>query len=181
MGTPAEGTKKNGTKKTVSELVLDYATTRVGHRNPGSGECWDLPYYALLYAKAKTPYDLGKDLYVWGEPIANLEDAQPGDILQFEGVLLDGKWKTGDGRMEYWEYYDFRGTHGKHSAIVEKVNKGLFFTTINAHVNVKKKGNIVQRIEGMNLSPELIKSGTIYLYRPIPGGIFGGGFTDTSR
>jgi len=145
--------------KTPSQLVLEFGTTKVGHK-VGRGECWDLPYYALKQAGASTPDDLGKGLYVWGEPVANLADAQAGDILQFEGVRLHREWVTANGTK--WEDFNFQT---KHSAIVEKVDKGLFFTILNAHVNGSSK---VTRLR-INLSPENIKSGNVYLYRPIKG------------
>lgn len=149
--------QQSGTKDS-SQLVVEYGATKLGHK-VGRGECWDLPFYALKQAKAKTPHDLGSDLYVWGDPIANLADARPGDILQFEGVRLHREWVVGNTKR--WEDFNFST---KHSAIVERVDKGLFFTILNAHVNGTSK---VTRLR-VNLSPENVKSGKIYLYRPIP-------------
>jgi hypothetical protein len=142
---------------TPGQRVLHYALTHLRHK-VGRGECWDLPYYALRHAGASTPQDLGSDLYVWGQRIANLADAQPGDILQFEGVRVRYQWTSGD--TVHWQTYNFQT---RHSAIVERVDSGMFFTILNAHVNHNKR---VSRLH-INLSPENITSGTIYLYRPI--------------
>ncbi len=146
--------------KSSGQLVLEYGRTKLGHK-VGRGECWDLPFFALKQAKASTPHDLGGDLYVWGTPIANLADAQPGDILQFEGVRLYREWR--EGNKVKWETFSFAT---KHSAIVEVVDKGMFFTILNAHVN---RNNKVSRLR-INLSPENVKAGSIYLYRPLPAG-----------
>ena len=144
---------------TVSQRVVRWATTQEG-KKVGRGECWDLPFEALKHSGAKTPWDLGSDLYVWGVRVENLSDAQPGDILQFVGVKIRREWVRADGRQA-WEEYNFQE---RHSAIVLSVDKGLFFTTLNAHVNHSRK---VQRLR-FNLSPENITAGTIYLYRPTP-------------
>ena len=148
---------KDTTDNAVSQLVVNYGTRSLGHV-VGSGECWDLPYEALRFAKANTPHELGNDLYVWGQRIENLNDAQPGDLLQFEGVRMKREWVTGDG-VKHWEEFNFGE---RHSAIVEKIDGGLFFTILNAHVNKKKA---VTRLR-INLSAENIQRGTIYLYRP---------------
>ena len=145
------------TTKSSSQLVLEFGATKLGHK-VGRGECWDLPFQALKHAHAKTPQDLGSDLYVWGQLIANLADAQPGDILQFEGVRLHREWR--EGNKVKWEDFNFAT---RHSAIVERVDSGLFFTILNAHVNGSKN---VTRLR-INLSPENIKAGNVYLYRPI--------------
>src|SRR4051794_25684175 len=112
MAPPTTPTKQ----KTISELVVYFGTTHIGQK-VGRGECWDLPDDALKFAKAKTPNDLGQDLYVWGDEIKNLADAQPGDILQFEGVQIRRDWVRADGRSA-WETLNFGQ---RHSAIVEKV------------------------------------------------------------
>jgi hypothetical protein len=142
----------------LAKRVVAFGVTHVGHK-VGRGECWDLPNDALKAAGGSTPNDLGKDLYVWGQPIADLADAQPGDILQFENVKIHRTWVTGD-RVKHTEDLDFME---KHSAIVEKVDKGMWFTTLNAHVNGSKR---VQRLR-MNLSSENIVKGKIYVFRPM--------------
>jgi hypothetical protein len=159
MGTTAAG------DKSVSLRVVDFGTTHIGKRVGKNATCWDLPFAALQHAGAKTPWDL-HDTYVWGTLIPDLKDAQPGDILQFEGVHIKRSWTLPDGRPA-WETLDFGQ---RHSAIIQKVDKELFFTTLNQHVIYKgsSKNKFKVQIIPMNLSPENIQSGTIKLYRPIP-------------
>lgn len=140
----------------ASQRVVRYAKVKVGHV-VDRGECWDLPFFALKASNAKTPHDLGTDLYVWGTVIADLKSAQPGDILQFSNVKIHREWR--EGNKVKWQDFTFGE---RHSAVVESVD-GMFFTTLNAHINGKKK---VTRLV-LNLSPENITSGTITLYRPI--------------
>jgi hypothetical protein len=147
MAPPEQGT---------SEKVVRYAKTKVG-QVVDRGECWDLPFFALKNSNAKTPHDLGTDLYVWGTVIPNIRDAKPGDILQFSNVRIHREWR--EGNMTKWQDFNF-GV--RHSAVVESV-EGAFITTLNAHINGKKK---VTRLV-LNLSPENITQGTVTLYRPI--------------
>lgn len=156
MGAPVK--QKQNQKKSASQLVVEYGANHL-RRVVGKGECWDLPFEALKYAKALTPRDIRGGTYVWGESVLFLKDAKPGDILQFANVRIKRTWVTGDG-VKHTEAFNMGQ---RHSAIVEKVDKDLFFTTLNAHV---KRSRRVQRLR-MNLSPENIQSGTIYLYRPI--------------
>lgn len=159
MGATAAATRS------ASQRVVDFGTTHVG-KIVGKGSCWDLPLAALQSAGAKTPYDLGNDLYVWGTPINSLKDAQPGDILQFRGVKItttrtfpNGSWRT--------DTLDFSELH---SAIIQSVDGELFFTTLNAHVRLQGQKTDKRKVQiiRLNLSPENIRSGTITLYRPIP-------------
>ena len=139
----------------IGEELVQYAVTRLG-KKVGQGECWDLPFHGLQAINAKTPHDLGKNLYVWGEPIS-LSDARRGDILQFEGVVIRRTWRTEKGTE--WKEWSFRD---KHSAIVESVN-GVFFHLLNQHIGGKKT---VTRLE-IPLGDEFITRGTIRAYRPI--------------
>jgi hypothetical protein len=158
MGTGVLDPPKSG----VSELIVKYGNTHVGHKVPHTrGECWDLPNEALRFAKAKTPSELGQGLYVWGNEVS-LDDAQPGDILQFDRVKVKRSWVLPDGRAAREELNFGR----RHSAIIERVEPGRKFTTLNLHVNRKVT---VQRIV-MYLSTENIAQGEIHVYRPVPGG-----------
>lgn len=164
MGTSLAANPTSSTK-TAAQRVLDYARARDGQKAPGKGTCWDFPFAALKYAGASTPHDLGNDLYVWGQPVERLADAQPGDIIQFFGVTIRREWVTTDEKAgmiyEHFEVFDFAD---KHSAIVERVEPGLFITLLNAHI--KGSNGKIKRLR-INLSPENVQSGTIHLYRPV--------------
>lgn len=155
------------TGTSAAERVLQYGTTMVGQKAPGRGTCWDLPMQALKHAKAKTPHDIGKGLYVWGRKIDKLADAQPGDILQFSGVIVHHEWITVDRKsgqkVKEERWYTFAD---KHSAIVERVESGMWFTTLNTHIT-GSNGKVVRL--RMNLSPENIQKGKIQVYRPTEG------------
>ena len=91
----------------------------------------------------------------------SLDDAQPGDILQFDQLKVKRSWVLPDGRAA-WQELNFGR---RHSAIIERVEPGRKFTTLNLHVNRKVT---VQRIV-IYLSPENIAQGKIHLYRPVFG------------
>ena len=59
----------------IGEEVFRFASSRL-RKKVGRGECWDLPFQALKAAGAKTPHDLGNDLYVWGTeiPLSDVRD-----------------------------------------------------------------------------------------------------------
>jgi hypothetical protein len=164
---PASGTAakpaapaKRATTPTVSQLVVEFAATRVGQKVK-RGECWDVANEALRYAKATTPDD--GDLYDWGDPVAGLAEARPGDVLQFEGVVWQRTWRND--KKTGWEEREFE----HHTAIVERVDAGLFFTLLHANV-ADANGVLNKKVHRLriNLSPELIKSGSITVFRPAP-------------
>jgi hypothetical protein len=71
----------------LRKAVLQYAQQR-RKTKVGMGECWDLAHFALTDgAQAKSAGDYGvvtaTSDYQWGKPV-RLEDALPGDILQFK-------------------------------------------------------------------------------------------------
>jgi hypothetical protein len=152
------------TERSVSQRVVNFGTTHVG-KKVGDGSCWALPFAALQSAGAKTPWDLGSDLYVWGAAIPRLKDAQPGDILQFHNVRIKTVETFPNGA---WRSHEF--TFGTlHSAIIQTVDGELIFTTLNANVTIKGSRTAKHKVRPMqlNLSPENV-TGTIKLYRPIP-------------
>ena len=95
-------------------------------RAVGKGECWDLAEEALAKSGAKTSNDLGTvtpdSNYVWGDPIGDVRQVIPGDILQFRDhkvttktatkvTFRDGSWQT-----QVEETFAKRGP--QHTAIV---------------------------------------------------------------
>ncbi len=144
---------------TISDSVYEYALTHMGMRVT-RGECWDLPYQALLTAHARTPRDLGRGLYVWGDPVSSLNDAQPGDIIQFTNVRIRTSWVTGD--EEGWEEVAFGP---RHSAVIESVDGDGFVTILHQNYNRVRR---VQRLR-LNISgPNVEVHGQIQVYRGIP-------------
>jgi hypothetical protein len=83
--------------QTINQKVLLWANGKVG-RNVGAGECWDLANAALGAAGAGTSSDFGPtgddDDYVWGDPIADLKDVIPGDILQYRDYAMHTETRT---------------------------------------------------------------------------------------
>lgn len=140
----------------IGNQLVQYAQNRLG-KKVGRGQCWDLPFHALQGVGAKTPHDLGEDLYVWGEEIS-LSEATKGDILQFEDVVIRREWNDGD--KTKWEEWSFRP---RHSAIIE-AKSGVFYTLLNQHIRRQEK---VTRLARIPLGSEFITRGSIRAYRPV--------------
>jgi RHS repeat-associated protein len=79
--------------KSLNQTVAEYAQRNIGKKAVGKGECWDLGEEALKSAGAQTSKDLtpnfGADSdYVWGTPVKDLKNLEPGDILQFRDHVV---------------------------------------------------------------------------------------------
>jgi hypothetical protein len=147
--------------------VLEYARKQRG-KKVGNGSCWDLAHKALTegaHAKSAPDYGLVSDTSDdrWGKPV-DLEDALPGDILQFKDhkaivtrikktriTLPDGSW------LEYEEsdYHEY--TRGHHTAIVASSLDDGKITVLEQHV--KRGGHAVE---------ETVGDGTIYVSNSNP-------------
>ena len=130
-----------------NKLIIAFVTSKI-KKKVGTGECWDLASEALAAAKATwdMKYKFGKEINYKKEPVF------PGDIIQFEGVIL--KYKI-DGK-EYTE----KMAH--HTAIIYEVKDKTNFTL--AHQNNGYSGRKV------GLSPleiSTITKGKIKIYRPV--------------
>jgi hypothetical protein len=129
----------------LSETVAAYAEAHMGTK-VGRGECWDLAQAALNTAGAR--WD-GR--YVFGD-LVKVDAAQRGDIVQFDGVLVEHRTETSMARE----------TLGPHTAIVLDVfAPGRFLL---AHQNFGPKGRKVSRYE---LVMADVKRGTITFFRPV--------------
>jgi len=129
------------------ERVAAYAEAAMGRR-VGRGECWDLAQYALNDAGAR--WD---GFYGFGNRLdTNEHVVQRGDIVQFEGVLVERVTATS---ME-------QATMGHHTAIVLSVQGSGHF--LLAHQNFGRAGRKVSRYE---LVMTDVKRGTITFYRPV--------------
>lgn len=127
---------------TTNQKIVAWVDGQLG-KKIGRGECWDLGEEALKNAAAQTSNDLGpvgKDTdYVWGDPINDLKDVQPGDILQIRGHLVttttvtkyvfeDGAYVT-DPKIRI-------ARRGHHTAIVKtKPDVNGVLKTYEQHVN----------------------------------------------
>jgi len=136
-------------KLTVSQQVLVWAQGQLGKRI-GKGECWDLAERALDHAGAQTSNDLGpveEDTdYVWGDPVDDVKDVEPGFILQLRDhvvtTITHTKYTFSDGS---WEESTNTETIERphHTAIVSgKLDASGAVRTLEQ--NVEPGGKVVQ-------------------------------------
>src|SRR5262245_61323852 len=106
---------------TLNQKVLEYARGQV-EKQVGRGECWDLAEEAVTKSGGESSTTLtgvkGQKAfeqadYKWGDEV-KLDDAQPGDVLQFKGHEFTEKTITGN-KLSTDKY-----KRGHHTAIVEK-------------------------------------------------------------
>jgi len=114
----------------------------------GSGQCWDLAEHALNKNNAKW-----NGLYKFGTEVNYQTDCiYPGDIMQFEGVLVKyvrdgGKW-----------YEEMK----HHTAFIYKVNGTGEF--VLAHQNF---GSFGKKVGLTTLDMKHVKKGRIKIFRPV--------------
>ena len=148
----------------LNAKVYEFARANLG-KPVGDGVCITLAVEALREAGAKRfPFDRKGD-YTWGEPVPDLKDALPGDILQFRDAIFQGQRSLGGGRRTRWhdEYLH-------HTAVVAKVERGGKLITI-LHQNVVAKGRDESEkgnVQESELRMEsLQKGGWVKAYRPL--------------
>ena len=138
-----------GATLTPNQKVVIWTRGKLGHKI-GRGKCWDLGEEALKQAGASTSNDLGpvgEDTdYVWGDPINDLSQIEPGDILQIRDHLVTTKikieylFKDGSNVVVKDERIAQRGHH---TAIVNgKLDANGGVKTLEQHV--RPKGDVVQ-------------------------------------
>ncbi len=136
-------------------------------RPVGDGICVTLAVEALRDAGARGPsFDEPNGDYTWGDPVASIKDALPGDILQFRDAVFQGKRSLGRGRWTTWH-----DEYAHHTAVVAKVSADGKLVTIH-HQNVARdgqaedtKGNVQEWVLRMD---SLQKGGWVRAYRPVP-------------
>ncbi len=134
---------------TLNQKVLLWAQGKLG-KKVGRGECWDLGESALKQAGAQTSNDLGPvdedSDYVWGDPVSDLKDAQPGDILQLRDHVIttttEKTYKFSDGSEEETSE-DVSVDRPHHTAIVSST-LGPDGALKTIEQNIKPLGKIVQ-------------------------------------
>lgn len=132
----------------TGQKIVTYAAGENG-KTVGSGECWELANAALGKAGGQSSADLGPmgdDAdYVWGDPVANLKDVLPGDILQFRDYVIttrvttEASWADG---AEWSETHENELSRPHHTAIVA-TNNGNGVLTIYEQ-NIEPSGRVVQ-------------------------------------
>jgi len=138
-----------GATLSINQKVVVWARGKLGQKI-GHGKCWDLGENALKQAGASTSNDLGPvgddTDYVWGDPISDLSQIEPGDILQIRDHLV-----TTDIKIEYRfqdgstvvETDERTAKRGHHTAIVNgKLDASGGVKTLEQHV--KPRGDVVQ-------------------------------------
>jgi hypothetical protein len=136
---------------TTNQKVVVWARGNLG-KKIGRGLCWDLGEQALKQAGAKTSNDLGPvgddTDYIWGDPIDDVKDVQPGDILQIRNHLVTITTKS-----EYVFQDKSTATHndetyakrGHHTAIVNgMLDDNGAVRTLEQHV--RPGGDIIQNM-----------------------------------
>jgi len=138
-----------GATLSTNQKVVVWARGKLGQKI-GHGKCWDLGENALKQAGASTSNDLGPvgddTDYVWGDAISDLNQIEPGDILQIRDHLV-----TTDIKIEYRfqdgstvvETDERTAKRGHHTAIVNgKLDANGGVKTLEQHV--KPRGDVVQ-------------------------------------
>jgi hypothetical protein len=111
------------------------------------GECWDLARYVLNEVEAKWDGQ-----YVYGQLLKKEDCIAPGDIIQFERVVL--KYKQGNKTITEKMLH--------HTAIVYNVRSPDHLEL--AHQNTGYTG---KKVGKSSLLFSAIKSGSMKIYRPI--------------
>ena len=146
--------------------VSEFARSHLGEP-VGDGICITLAVEALRASGAK-PFPLSdpKGEYVWGEPVPDLRDVLPGDILQFRDAVFSGSRYVGKNRRIRWHE-----TYPHHTAIVARTEESGRLITI-FHQNVAVPGEapdkVVQVRSAVLRMNSLQPGGKIHAYRPIP-------------
>ena len=162
----SDARKKPDPLPPLNARVHEFAKGSLG-KPVGDGICITLAVEALREAGAKRfPLRDPKGDYTWGEPVPDLSDALPGDILQFRDAVFHGQRSLGGGKRTRWHQ-----EYPHHTAIVAKVERGGNLITIY-HQNVatqgrdeSEKGNVQETELRMD---SLQKGGWIKAYRPVP-------------
>lgn len=131
----------------LNQHIITFVKTHLNKR-VGRGECWDLAAEALNTHKAK--WD---SRYGYGTKIDyKTECIYPGDIMQFERVIIEYEVEGGMMREEI----------PHHTAVVYEVKSAGQFIIAHQNYNNKKKVILIP------LSMQNIKRGKATIYRPQP-------------
>jgi hypothetical protein len=160
------------------QAVLDFANSKKGQK-VGSGECFDLADQALKKNGFKTASDYGQVTpdgdYKWGKEVP-LNEAKPGDVLQFRDYKNETKTRTEDDKG--WKERTETQERPHHTAIVV-ANDGKGNVTV-LEQNAPKGSKVTQRVlhmgngttssedGGTTTTQTQNTDGTVTAYRPEP-------------
>lgn len=139
-------TEDCGETPEMNKKIIDFVNTRI-KKKVGTGQCWDLASQALTLVNAT--WD---GAYKFGTPVDPKNDCIfPGDIIQFEGVVVEyekngGKW---------------REDMSHHTAIIYEVKEKDVFTL--AHQNIGTSG---KKVGLTSLDLKNITKGKYQVFRP---------------
>jgi hypothetical protein len=150
----------------LNEKVLTFARAKLG-TSVGDGNCSALAIAALKSAGARYyPWSQRSGALRWGEPVGSFKEALPGDILQFENAVLQGKKFVTRQRWVSWHH-----EYPHHTAIVARVSDGGKVVVV-LHQNVAMKGKDEKEtlnVQETTLPMESLQSGgSIHIFRPVP-------------
>jgi hypothetical protein len=156
----------------LNEKVLAFARAKRG-TSVGDGNCSALAIAALKDAGAQYyPWSQRSGALTWGEPVASFKDALPGDILQFENAVLDGKKFVTRRRWISWHH-----EYPHHTAILARVSDGGKVVVV-LHQNVTMKGKDdkeTMNVQETTLPIDSLQSGgSIHIFRPVAAPTRGG-------
>lgn len=136
----------------INQRIINYVDGVIG-KQVNRGECWDLADEALTNSGARFDKSSEKTLYIFGKEYnPQKEDILPGDIIQFEKVVV----KYQEGNMMMTESF------AHHTAVVYEVISSDKIKL--AHQNTSQTGKKVG-ISTLNL--ENVKKGKMLFYRPL--------------
>lgn len=139
----------------LNEKVVEFARSKIGQQ-VGNGKCTALVAEALRHSGARRR---GARAGIWGDELESLRDAQPGDILQFEDVVLISTRREDDGSLVTQTR---KMLH--HTAIIAQVRKRATKPVlVILHQNVNKS----PIVEEWTIDLAQKKSGTVKGYRPV--------------
>jgi|GEM_PF-1717647 len=150
----------------LNQKVLDFAKAHRG-KKVGDGICTTLAIHALRAADAQSyPRHRGNGDFAWGERVERLEDALPGDILQFRDAVFQGKKYVTSRRWISWY-----ANYPHHTAILSASSEnGQVLTILHQNVGPKRSSDEQkQRVKQDTLRMNsLQEGGWVRIFRPKP-------------
>jgi hypothetical protein len=151
-----------GDGPSLGDRVVEFARSQQG-KMVGDGECTTLAVHALRQSGARRP-DPRRG--IWGTELDSLDEARPGDILQFEDVHFLKRQRLRDGAILTQTL-----TFPHHTAIVAGVRgKGSKRVLVILHQNTGLDGEDEverRRVKEGTLELASMRSGSLRAFRPV--------------